>query len=152
MDRLNPCIALVEDNPADAEMLKVALQEAGANVNIVILRTGAEALAYLLGNDDSKSPLCDLVILDLNLPKVSGFEVLEKIRGADSLKALPVVMMSGSKNREEIDRCYSLGANAYISKPTHLSEIYETAAKLMNFWFDCAQIPTRRSLRAWQPQ
>jgi CheY-like chemotaxis protein len=143
MNQTSHQIALVEDNPADAEMLKVALQEVGSAVDIVVLRNGVEALEYLLANGQSGPQPCDLLILDLNLPLLSGMEVLQRIRAVESLKTLPIVIMSGSKNREEIRRCYALGANAYVYKSTHLNEIYETAKKLMDFWFDCAKIPAR---------
>jgi CheY-like chemotaxis protein len=143
MNQTSHQIALVEDNPADAEMLKVALQEVGSAVDIVVLQNGVEALEYLLANGQSGPQPCDLLILDLNLPLLSGMEVLQRIRAVESLKTLPVVIMSGSKNVEEIRRCYALGANAYVYKSTHLNEIYETAKKLMDFWFDCAKIPAR---------
>jgi two-component system response regulator len=143
MDPTSRCIALVEDNPADAEMLQVALQEVGIKINIVILRNGVDALEYLIGKGDSRERPCDLVILDLNLPRLSGLEVLERIRRVERLKALPIVIMSGSKNREEIERCYSLGANSYVCKSNHLAEIYTTAEKLIDFWFNCAKIPAR---------
>lgn len=135
-------IALVEDNPADAEMLKVALEEVEFAVEIVVLHDGFSALNFLTGGTE-RNPPCDLVILDLNLPRMNGMEVLEKIREIDYLKALPVVIMSGSKNRVEIDRCYMLGANAYVYKSNHLDEIYASAKRLMDFWFHCAKLPGR---------
>ena len=144
IDPLTHRIALVEDNPADAEMLKVALEQTDFAVEIVVLPDGAEALKYLTSATPARPP-CDLLILDLNLPRMNGLEVLEKVREVDYLKALPVVVMSGSKNRAEIDRCYALGANAYVYKSNDLDEIYARAKRLMDFWFDCAKLPGRNA-------
>jgi len=144
MDPASRSIAVVEDNPADAEMLRVALEEAGIPVNIVVLENGRAALEYLMGETGGSGNPCDLVLLDLNLPLMSGFEVLEQIRRMESLRGLPVVIMSGSKNPEEIDRCYELGANSYVSKPSHLTEIFTTASQLIGYWFGCAKLPARR--------
>ena len=138
-------IVVVEDNPADAEMLRVALAQAGAPVDIEVMPNGQAALEYL-GVVEGKSPNgshpCDLVLLDLNLPCMNGFEVLERLRKAEHLKTLPVVMMSGSSNNEEIDRSYRLGANSYICKPPHLQEIFSTAERIVHYWFGCVKLPS----------
>jgi len=126
-------ILLVEDNPADAEMLKVALEETDYAVEIVLLTGGAEALEYLTCAPSAHPP-CDLIILDLNMPRMNGLEVLEKIREADYLKALPVVIMSGSKNGLEIDQCYALGANAYVEKPVEFHQFLSAVKELGTFW------------------
>ena len=140
-------IVVIDDNPADSEMLRVALAEAGAPVDIEVMPNGQAALEYL-GVIEGKPPSgsrphpCDLVLLDLNLPCMNGFEVLERLRAAEHLKMLPVVMMSGSSNNEEIDRSYRLGANSYICKPPHLEEIFSTAARIVQYWFGCVKLPS----------
>jgi CheY-like chemotaxis protein len=141
-------ILLVEDNPADAQMLATALEKTGAPIDIKVVQDGVKAIDYLTQNPSSP---CDVVLLDLNLPRLSGFEVLETIRSREELKSLPVVIMSGSNNAEEIKRCYHAGANSYISKPLHLDEIFSTAARFVAYWSGCVQLPNRgnsRSLRA----
>ncbi len=136
-------ILLVEDNPADAHMLGTALEKTGTPVEITHLKDGVEAIAFLTKNQKA-SQSCDVVLLDLNLPRLSGFEVLEYIRSYEELKRLPVVIMSGSNNIEEIDRCYQLGANSYICKPIHLAEILSTAERFMAYWSNCVKLPSRR--------
>jgi CheY-like chemotaxis protein len=106
MRALRFCIVLIEDNPADAEILRFALSEADAPVEIIQFGTGPQALHYLGANSAPPAEgsfSCDLVLLDLNLPIMNGFEVLGHIRGTKHLKTLPVVVMSGSKNAEDID-------------------------------------------------
>ncbi|MGB6943677.1 MAG: response regulator [Bryobacteraceae bacterium] len=136
-------ILLVEDNPADAQMLLTAFQKTGMPLEITQVEDGVEAIEYLARNGKG-SPICDVVLLDLNLPRLSGFEVLEQIRSSDDLKRLPVVIMSGSTNMEEIDRCYQAGANSYICKPIHLDEILSTAAWFVAYWANCVKLPSKR--------
>ena len=112
-------------------------------VKIAHVKDGEEAVEYLAQNQRSPES-CDVVLLDLNLPRLSGFEVLEHIRSSDELKGLPVVIMSGSTNVDEIDRCYQAGANSYICKPIHLDEILSTAAGFVAYWSNCVKLPSRR--------
>jgi CheY-like chemotaxis protein len=135
-------ILLVEDNPADAHMLRTALEKTDTPVEITHLKDGVEAVEFLAKNQVASQ--CDVVLLDLNLPRLSGFEVLEHIRSCDELKRLPVVIMSGSTNSEEIDRCYQLGANSYICKPIHLGEILSTVERFVVYWANCVKLPSRR--------
>jgi CheY-like chemotaxis protein len=138
-------ILLVEDNPADAQMFRTALGKTGMPVEMTHVKDGVEAIQYLAKNP--KAPQhCDLVLLDLNLPLLSGFEVLDYLRSTDELKRLPVVIMSGSTNTEEIDRCYQCGANSYICKPIHLNEIFSTAAALVAYWSNCVKLPSQRPM------
>ena len=134
-------IAVVDDHQADAEMLRMALQATKIPVEIVVFETGTQVLKYLNADEPDGETPCDLILIDLYLPGMSGFEVLERIRGVERLKSLPVVILSGSQNPKEIERCYALGANSYISKPAHLSEILDTAGHLMNDWFPALRKP-----------
>lgn len=137
-------ILLIEDNPADAQMLRTALEKTGMPVEITHLKDGVEAVEYLAtGRSGSRD--CDVVLLDLNLPRLNGFEVLEHIRSCEELKSLPVVIMSGSANADEIDHCYQSGANSYICKPIHLDEILSTAAWFVAYWSNCVTLPSHRS-------
>jgi CheY-like chemotaxis protein len=135
-------IILVEDNPADAQMLQTALEQADTPVEVVLLDNGMKAIEYLTGNNVPRPR--DLVLLDLNLPRLNGFEVLERIRANDDLKSLPVVVMSGSSDPMEIERCYRAGANSYICKPTHLDEIFSTIEQLVTYWSKCVKLPSNR--------
>lgn len=137
-------ILLIEDNPADAHMLRTALEKTGMPVDITHAQDGVEAVEYLV--TDPRGRQCDVVLLDLNLPRLSGFEVLEHIRNREELKRLPVVIMSGSTNTEEIDRCYKAGANSYICKPIHLDEILAVAAGFVAYWSTCVKLPSKRSV------
>ena len=140
-------IVVVEDNPADALMFRIALEETGTPVRIIPITDGVQALAYF-AEHRARQVLaeCDLVVLDLNLPRVSGFEVLQWIKGSNELRILPVVVMSGSRNTIEIDRCYLAGANSYVCKSTHVDEIFATAVKLIAYWSSCAELPSRQTL------
>jgi two-component system, chemotaxis family, response regulator Rcp1 len=135
-------ILLVEDNPADAQMLRTALGKTGMPVNITHVLDGVEAVEYLAKYENASQ--CDVVVLDLNLPRLSGFEVLEQIRSRDELKKLPVVIMSGSTNIDEIDQCYQAGANSYMCKPIHLDEILATTSGFVAYWSNCVKLPSKR--------
>jgi two-component system response regulator len=139
-------ILLIEDNPADAHMLQTSLVKTGMPVEINRLEDGEKAIEYFALSDKRTLATlgCDIVLLDLNLPRVGGYEVLEYIRSRNELKSLPVIIMSGSRDPEEIDRCYEAGANSYICKPTNLDEILSTAASFLAYWSHCVKLPSRR--------
>jgi CheY-like chemotaxis protein len=128
-------IVLVEDSPADAKTLRIALMRKDPELVMLVLDDGARAIEYflsLLGKDD---PLqCDLILLDLNLPRVSGFEVLGFLKTNPALKHIPVVVLSGSSSQSDITRCYEAGANSYICKPVGIEGIFSMAADLVNNW------------------
>jgi CheY-like chemotaxis protein len=132
-------ILVVEDNAADARMLETALEKTGFPLTITILEDGAKAIEYLNRNPGQN----DVLLLDLNLPRLSGFEVLRIIRSREDLRSLPVVIMSGSTNTEEIHRCYQAGANSYMCKPIHLDEVYSAAVRFVAYWSNCVQLPSR---------
>jgi CheY-like chemotaxis protein len=138
-------ILLVEDNPADAHMLQTSFVRTGVPVEITRMEDGEKAIEYLAADRRTlAAPCCDIVLLDLNLPRVGGYEVLEYIRQRKDLKSLPVIIMSGSTDVDEIDRCYQAGANSYICKPIHLDQILFTAASLLTYWSNCVKLPSRR--------
>ncbi len=136
-------IVLVEDNPADAMMLQTALRQAGAPTEVTLLTDGAKAVDYFCGESSQDTRRCDLLLLDLNLPKVSGIEVLEQVRACEYYKCLPVVVMSGSSASAEVRRCYEAGANSYICKPTHLDEIFAKVAQFVSYWSKCVELPQK---------
>jgi CheY-like chemotaxis protein len=140
-------IVLVEDSPADAHMLQMALNGSNSAVSITWINDGVKASEYLARNN-GKAALAeqDLVILDLNLPGISGFELLELIRANENLCAIPVVVMSGSEEKSDVDRCYQLGANSYIRKYTQIGEIFATAQQFLAYWSTCVTLPSPQFL------
>jgi CheY-like chemotaxis protein len=136
MPELKP-ILLVEDNPKDVELTLAALQEARIANDVVVARDGAEALDYLLGrgSHESRNTLDPaLVILDLKMPKVDGMEVLKAVKETPSLAAVPVVVLTGSKEERDILQGYDLGANSYVIKPFGTEEFMTAIRHLGIFW------------------
>jgi chemotaxis family two-component system response regulator Rcp1 len=141
-------IVIVEDNPADSKILRLALSERDPTIEMVVLEDGSKAIDFFTrAQAEGEISPCDLVLLDLNLPRVSGFEVLEFLKGQPGLKKIPVVVLSGSSSETDIERCYASCANSYVCKPIGIDEVYTMAAHLISYWFDCAKRPS--SLRAF---
>jgi two-component system response regulator len=128
----------VEDNASDEKLTRLAFKSCGVANEIFVVRDGAEALDYLFGSgphagrDPSVHPA--VVLLDLNLPKVGGLEVLRRIRADERTKLLPVIMLTASRQDEDVLRSYALGANAYVRKPVEFSEFVQAAKTLGLFW------------------
>ena len=119
-------ILLVEDNESDELLTLRAFKKSNSANEVLVVRDGAEALDYLFHTGayaNSDAPLPTVMLLDLNLPKVSGLDVLRKVRADERTKMLPVVVLTGSREDEDITRSYSLGANAYVRKPVDFSEL-----------------------------
>jgi CheY-like chemotaxis protein len=143
-------ILIVEDSPADARILRMAINKRDATIGTILFEDGARAFRYFSSyRDNGESPPCDLILLDLNLPHVSGFEILEFLKADPQLMKIPVVVLSGSSSHEDIERCYAAGANSYLCKPTGIDEVFEMAAQLVTFWFEQARLPGKLSLPAW---
>jgi two-component system, response regulator len=129
---------LVEDNATDEKLTLVAFKKSGVANEVVVERDGAAALDYLFatgahaGRAGARLP--SLVLLDLKLPKIDGLEVLRRIRSDERTKLLPVVVLTASKEDEDVLRSYSLGANAYVRKPVAFAEFAEAARTLGLFW------------------
>jgi two-component system response regulator len=146
---MNKVLLLVEDNPSDEKLTIRAFTKCGVTNTIVVVRDGAEALDYLFatgkyeGRDTAVLPA--VVLLDLHLPRIDGLEVLRRIRADDRTKCLPVVILTASKEHEDIARGYALGANAYVRKPVDFAEFAEAAKTLGLFWLLLNQPPPPRS-------
>lgn len=134
-------IVLVEDNSVDAELAIKALRKGGAAGAIHVLNDGANALEYFFGMGKFKGRstkiLPSLVLLDLMIPKVSGFEVLELIRANKHTQYIPVVVFSSSSVMEDIEKAYRLGANAFIVKPIDFEAYSELMKSVAQFWINC---------------
>jgi CheY-like chemotaxis protein len=136
MANLKP-ILLVEDNPNDIELTLAALEKSQLANEIVICRDGAEALDFLYrrGAYETREPLDPaVVLLDLKLPKVDGLEVLAKVKGDAQIRAIPVVMLTSSREESDLVRSYDLGVNAFVVKPVGFTEFFEAIQDLGVFW------------------
>jgi CheY-like chemotaxis protein len=130
-------ILLVEDNPHDLELTLIALSKSQLANEVVIARDGAEALDYLQRRNafaDRPAGNPSVVLLDLKLPKVDGLEVLKEIRADQALRSLPVVMLTSSREEQDLLRSYELGVNAYVVKPVDFSEFVRAISDLGIFW------------------
>jgi two-component system response regulator len=128
-------ILLVEDNPDDAELTMLALQENGIGNDVVTARNGEEALEYLFGHaGDEVAELPALTLLDLKLPKVDGFEVLRRVRADPRTRTTPIVVLTSSKRDQDLVESYGYGANAYVRKPVGFTQFSEAVRALGLFW------------------
>ncbi|MCC2654939.1 MAG: response regulator receiver protein [Panacagrimonas sp.] len=130
-------ILLVEDNPKDLELTLIALEKSQLANDVVITRDGVEALDYLnsTGTHANRSPGNPaVVLLDLKLPRVDGIEVLQIIRSTPELKSVPVVMLTSSREEQDLLRSYALGVNAFVVKPVEFREFVDAIADLGIFW------------------
>lgn len=136
---------MVEDNPDDELLTLDALHKSGTPCKIVVTRDGAEALEYLFaqgayaGRDRSVQPC--LVLLDLKLPKLSGFEVLNRIRSDERTKLLPVVLLTSSSQDEDMVRGYASGANSFVRKPVQFARFLDAMRHLGQYWLEVNEIP-----------
>lgn len=142
-------VLLVEDDPGDQALTRRALEKGKIKVDLRIVCDGEEALHYLRRQGDyadpASSPRPDLVLLDLNLPKVDGRQVLEQMRDDDSLRRIPVVALTTSKQEEDIVKTYELGVNSYITKPVEMQSFVETLQQLGNYWLQVVVLPPREA-------
>jgi chemotaxis family two-component system response regulator Rcp1 len=135
-------ILLVEDNPGDVRLMQEAFREGKLSNHLSVVGDGEQAIAFLKREDHfAAAPRPDLIILDLNLPKKDGRQVLEEIKADDSLKRIPVVIMSSSKAEQDIIRSYDLHANCYIVKPGDLEELLGVVKSIGDFWFTIVRLP-----------
>lgn len=135
-------ILLVEDNPADARLAREALKEGRTTNNLHVVEDGVAAMSFLRrqgGYADAPSP--DLVLLDLNLPKKNGREVLQEIKQDERLRLIPVVVLSTSEAEEDIVRSYELHANCYVTKPADLDDYLAAVHQIDSFWLQIAKLP-----------
>ena len=138
-------ILLVEDNPDDAELTRIAFEEAGFDYPLEHVSDGAEALDFLFARGAHAArlgkPLPAVVLLDLNLPKLSGREVLQALRADPRTRSLPVVVLTTSVEPFDIEEVYALGANSYIQKPVEFDRFIEAARQIGVYWLTLNQAP-----------
>lgn len=137
-------IVMIEDDEGHATLIERNIRRAGVNNVIHPFKNGTDALDYLLGPDKSGSAHAGnslLVLLDLNLPDMTGVDILAKIKGNEHLKRSPVVILTTTDDQREIQRCYDLGANVYITKPVDY-EGFANAIRQLGLFFSVMQVPT----------
>jgi two-component system, chemotaxis family, response regulator Rcp1 len=139
-----PLILLVEDNAGDVRLTREALREGGIAAELTAVPDGEQALAYLRADGEhADAPRPDLILLDLNLPKKNGLEVLEEVRVDPELRRIPVVMLTTSSSSRDVAACYDRGVNCYVVKPLDLDEFTRLIQAIHSFWFETAELPPR---------
>ena len=137
-------ILLVEDNPGDSDLIIEFLDEARVNNHVSVVRDGEEAMDYLRAKGKHTGAVRpDLVLLDLNLPRKDGREVLAEIRSDPNLENMPVVVLTSSSAETDIAKSYSLKANCYIIKPVDLDQFVSVVKSIEDFWLTVVRLPTR---------
>ncbi|MBN1674501.1 MAG: response regulator [Kiritimatiellae bacterium] len=137
-------ILLVEDNPADVRLTQEAFKESDVPNNLHVVQDGREALSFLRRKDTYAGvAVPDIILLDLNLPKVNGHEVLAEIKTDDNLKYIPVLILTTSRAEKDIVKTYELQANCYITKPVDLDEFVTLVKYIEYFWLSIVRLPRR---------
>lgn len=137
-------ILMVEDNPADARLTKEAFKDAKVLNNMHVVADGEEAMLFLKrAGKYNESPRPDLILLDLNLPKKDGREVLAEIKKDPELKRIPVVILTTSEDEKDIFRAYDLHANAYVKKPVDLDQFMKIVEAVEDFWLSVVRLPSK---------
>ena len=139
-------ILLVEDDAGDIDLTEEALEESKLKINLNVVRDGVEAIAYLRREGEyANATQPDLMLLDLNLPRKDGREVLQEIKNDNKLKHIPVVVLTTSDTDEDILSSYDLGANCYVNKPLGMEEFAQIVRSIEDFWFTIVKLPRRNS-------
>lgn len=133
-------ILLVEDSPADVRLTLEALREVGAGNRLTVANDGLEAMRVLKDRVGRRAPLPEVILLDLNLPRMDGREVLEAIKTSDALKHIPVIVLTTSRAEQDVVRSYALGANAFVIKSANLDEFVDKIRAFAKFWLDAARL------------
>ena len=142
---------LVEDDPNDATLLAMEFRKCPAQIRLLTVGDGQQAMDFLDGlgaySDRERYPLPDVILLDLKMPRINGFEFLEWLRGrsARHLRLIPVVVMSSSGLKEDVDRAYALGANSYMVKPIEWRPFRERVKALGIYWSEHVEVPASRA-------
>jgi len=137
-------ILLVEDNAGDVRLTREALREADVSVELTAVPDGEQALAFLRAEGaHAGAERPDLILLDLNLPKKNGLEVLEEIKRDPELRRTPVIMLTTSSSSRDVAACYERGVNCYVVKPLDLDDFTRLVQAINGFWFEVARLPAR---------
>ena len=135
-------VLLVEDSPGDVRLTQEALNDSKININLQVARDGIEAMSFLRQEGEyANSPRPDLILLDLNLPRKDGREVLQEIKESPTLKSIPVVVLTTSASEIDILQSYMLHANCYITKPVNLAGFLKVVKTTLTFWLSVVELP-----------
>ncbi len=135
-------VLLIEDSPGDVRLTQEAFQDANKSVHLNVANDGVEAMAFLRQEGDhAQAPRPDLILLDLNLPRMDGREVLARIKEDRGLKTIPTVILTTSEAETDIAKSYQLQANCYLSKPVQLEEFESLVRSINNFWLTTVKLP-----------
>jgi CheY-like chemotaxis protein len=146
-------VLLVDDDPGDVLMIEEALETIGAPRNVYVVNDGEEAVAFLRKTGQfARAPRPDVVLLDLNMPRMDGRQVLAEVKGDDELRSIPIVVLTTSQSPADIVSSYSLHANAYVTKPLNLDELTEVIHKIDNFFSHVAALPGQGPTGGRPPQ
>jgi len=136
-------ILLIEDNLGDVELVKTAIKENKFKNNLFVCNDGEKGLKFLFKEDEYLNQVTpDLILLDLNLPKIEGKDVLAKIKGNETLRSIPVVILTTSSAEADVLKSYNLNANCYITKPIDLNKFIEVIKSIEIFWLSIVKLPT----------
>jgi chemotaxis family two-component system response regulator Rcp1 len=137
-------VLLVEDSPGDIRLTQEALKDAKMHINLQVVRDGEQAMSFLMRKGEYRNaPRPDLILLDLNLPKKDGREVLQEIKESETLKIIPVVILTTSAAEADILRSYLLHANCYITKPVSLDGFLTVVKSIEDFWMSVVRLPSK---------
>jgi CheY-like chemotaxis protein len=140
---------LIEDNPADVEIAMEAFRRSHKGNRIFVCRDGEEALDFLYQrgrfSKPGSAPRPDLILLDLNLPRKSGAEVLDQVKRSDQTRMIPVVVLTTSDRDEDVARCYKLGANSYLTKPVQFEDCLKLVDEIQQYWLDVSKLPPKNT-------
>ncbi|QLE44224.1 response regulator [Nostoc sp. C052] len=135
-------VLLVEDNPGDVQLTRIALEDSKISIHLNVVEDGVEAMAFLRKQEKyAKVIHPDIILLDLNLPRKDGREVLAEIKGDENLRRIPVVVLTTSQAEEDILKAYNLSANCYITKPVDFDQFVKIIQSIENFWFAIVKLP-----------
>jgi two-component system, chemotaxis family, response regulator Rcp1 len=140
-------ILLVEDSPGDVRLTREALKDAKMHINLHVTSDGIDAMSFLNRKEEyANVPRPDLILLDLNLPRKDGRQVLEEIKATPALMTIPIVILTTSASEEDVLRSYRLHANCYISKPVELDGFLKVVKSIDNFWLSIVKLPREAPL------
>ena len=140
---MKPTILLIDDSCADAELVRRSLSTGPNSPSLIFAEDGALALR-MLRQTASQVDLPDLILLDVNMPRLGGFEILNELKSDSALKSIPVVMMSSSETDRDVDKAYGLHANAYLTKPLDIDGYTKAFRSIEEFWFSLTILPGHR--------
>jgi CheY-like chemotaxis protein len=139
-------VLLVEDSPADARLTQEAFRDGKLQNNLTVVSDGESAMAYLKREGSyARAPRPDLILLDLNLPKIDGREVLRRVKSDESLCRIPIVVLTTSEAEEDVAKAYEYHANCYIRKPVDLDRFLHIVSVIENFWLTVVKLPPGES-------